>query len=309
MDVLRKYFILGYVLFLLLLIGLQFTPEINGAKRWYRFPGLSFQPTEVLKGFFILTLASVAARFDKQPATLFFALLGAACPILLLVFSEPDLGTTILYFVTFFTILLIAMPSNKWIIGLTAFAVSISTLLFYILVYHFNWLERLGLREYQFARIFAWLNPGSNPNASYQVDLSLLAVGSGQLTGQTRDIYIPESHTDMIFSTMANRFGFIGVSILLFLFLFLIQVLIRLALELETSFSRYALSGFAIYFAFNIFQNIAMTIGVMPLTGIPLPFISYGGSSVLGNFIAIGLILAIIRHEKNQVYRDRFHDE
>ncbi|EUJ19867.1 FtsW/RodA/SpoVE family cell cycle protein [Listeria aquatica] len=294
----RKWLWLIYLLFILLLLGLRFTTETNGARRWYKLLGFSFQPTEILKSFFILALAAVAVRYEKKPAKQILALIVTAVPILFFIFREPDLGSAIVYFVTFFAILLIANASRKWIFALLLSAFTIFSAIFYVIFYHLEWLQLVGIEPYQFARILSWIDPSSDPSASYQVGLSMIAVGSGGIIGRSSQIYIPESHTDMIFSTIANQFGFIGVSVLLFIFLLLIQVLIRLALDAKNSFSVYAYTGFAVYFAFNIFENIAMTIGLMPLTGIPLPFISYGGSSVLGNFIAIGILLAISRYEK-----------
>ncbi|RDX02187.1 FtsW/RodA/SpoVE family cell cycle protein [Listeria kieliensis] len=294
----RKWLWLIYPIFILLLIGLQFTTETNGARRWYKLLGFSFQPTEILKSFFILALAAVAVRYEKKPAKQILALTLTAVPILFLIFREPDLGSTIVYFVTFFAILLIANASRKWIFTLLLSAFTVFSAIFYVVFYHLEWLRVVGLEPYQFARILSWIDPSSDPSASYQVNLSLVAVGSGGMSGRSGQIYIPESHTDMIFSTIANQFGFIGASLLLFLFLLFIQVLIRFALDAKTRFSVYIYTGFAVYFAFNIFENIAMTIGLMPLTGIPLPFISYGGSSVLGNFIAIGILLAVSRYEK-----------
>ncbi|WP_163655659.1 FtsW/RodA/SpoVE family cell cycle protein [Listeria sp. PSOL-1] len=301
----RKHIIWIYVLMLILLVGIiipnPLVPDINGAKRWYRILGFSLQPSEIIKSFFILVLAHFAANKHVNLKRQQFILTVLIIPVLLLLFKQPDLGTTIVYFVTAFAIVLLAMKSVKWILGICSLlAVSFSVFM-YLVIYHVEWLEKIGLHKYQFARIYTWLDPASDPNGAYQVNLSLQAIGSGQLTGYGgKQLYIPESHTDMIFSAIANHFGFIGVSILLLIFILFIQRLIMVSLQMKNMFSSYVFAGFAVLYAFNIFENIAMSVELMPLTGIPLPFLSYGGSSVLGNFIALGIMLAVIRDDKMQ---------
>lgn len=301
MAFIRKHIIWFYSAAVLLLLGIvlnvPFAQEVNGATRWYRLGGFSLQPSELVKGIFILVLAHFAAKYEKKPIKQLLIVGGLACPILLLLYKQPDLGTTIVYLVTMLTILLIANKSWKLIASLIlAGILSVSGFLF-LLLNHMEWLEAIGFKKYQFARIFTWLDPASDPNGAYQVNLSLKAVGSGLLTGRNGNMYIPESHTDMIFSAIAHQFGFIGVSLLLIVFIFFIKILIETALNMKKSFSSILFAGFAMCFAFNIFENIAMSIGLMPLTGIPLPFISYGGSSILGNMICIGIMLAVIRYD------------
>lgn len=300
-DFIRKHIFWFYGAAVVLLLGIvlkvPFTQEVNGATRWYRFAGFSLQPSEVIKGVFVLAMAHFAAKYEKTPVKQLLVMGGLALPILLLLYKQPDLGTTIVYFVTMLTIMLIANRSWKLIAGIISAAVLSVSLFLFLLLNHMEWLEMFGFKRYQFARIFTWLDPASDPNGAYQVNLSMKAIGSGMLSGRNGSVYIPESHTDMIFSTIGNQFGFIGVSILLIVFILFIKELIEAGLNMKKSFSMYLFAGFAMCFAFNIFENIAMSIGLMPLTGIPLPFISYGGSSVFGNMICIGIMLAVIRYD------------
>ncbi|WP_439442893.1 FtsW/RodA/SpoVE family cell cycle protein [Listeria aquatica] len=297
----RKHVFWFYGGAIILLLGIvlkvPFTQEVNGATRWYRLAGFSLQPSELVKGIFVFVMAHFAAKYEKNPVKQFFVLASLGLPVLLLLYKQPDLGTTIVYFVTAFTILLVANKSWKWIVGITTTAVLSVSFFLFLLLNHMEWLEMLGFKKYQFARIFTWLDPASDPDGAYQVNLSLRAIGSGMLTGRNGNVYIPESHTDMIFSSIGNQFGFIGVSCLLIVFILFIKVLIEAGLTMKKSFSTYLFAGFAMCFAFNIFENIAMSIGLMPLTGIPLPFISYGGSSILGNMICTGIMLAVIRSD------------
>lgn len=295
------YFYGGVLLFLLiLLIPNPLAPVLNGARRWYRFAGFSLQPSEIFKSFFILLLAHIAIKYEKQSWKQKGIMLLAGIPILLLIFKQPDLGTTIVYGITAFVILLFTIKSATWIIGLIIGMLSSVFLFGYVLLKHVVWLEKVGLHPYQFRRIYAWLDPENNPNDAYQVNLSLKSIGSGTLSGNHASgttMYIPESHTDMVFSTIGNQFGFIGVSLLLCIFMLFLLQIVSAAMQMKRPFSMLVLTGFATMYAFNIFENIAMVIGLMPLTGIPLPFISYGGSSVLGNMIALGIMFAVINED------------
>ncbi|EAE7685137.1 FtsW/RodA/SpoVE family cell cycle protein [Listeria monocytogenes] len=311
-EFLRHHAIWLYVIMVITLLGIlipnPLVQNINGATRWYRFAGLSFQPSEVVKSIFIFVLAHFAVKYQAQKWKQLGILTVLTGIVLLLIMKQPDLGTTIVYGVTALAIILLAIKSTKLIVGIITLILTAATVGMYVVVYHISLLEKIGFHAYQFSRIQTWLDPTTDPDAVYQLNLSMKAVGSGMMTGSSgTNAYIPESHTDMIFSTIGHQFGFVGVSLLLILFMVLIHQLIMAALLMKNTFSSLVLAGFAVSFAFNIFENIGMTVGLMPLTGIPLPFISYGGSAVLGNFIAVGVVLAIIRsdadliEEKNQL--------
>ncbi|WP_036065531.1 FtsW/RodA/SpoVE family cell cycle protein [Listeria grandensis] len=308
MTFVRANILWVYLAMVILLVGIlipnPLVSTINGATRWYQFPGISLQPSEVAKSMFIIVIAHFAAKYERVIWKQLLITWSLVAVILLLIMRQPDLGTTIVYFVSAFTISILALKSTKLIITILASLVVAVSGGLYLVVYHVTLLEKIGFKSYQFRRIHTWLDPASDPNSFYQVDRSLKAIGSGTMSGNnSSSVYIPESHTDMIFSTIANQFGFIGASLLLILFMLFIHQLIIAALHMKNSFSTYVIAGFAMMFAFNIFENIAMTIGLMPLTGIPLPFISYGGSSTLGNMIALGTILAVIKNDDTSLSR------
>ena len=154
-------------------------------------------------------------------------------------------------------------------------------------------------------RIQAWQEPHLYPDESRQVIQSMLAIGSGQLTGKgvaNYEVYIPERHTDMIFTAIAEQFGFVGSSVVIILYFLLIYRIIQIALECRDPFGTYLCVGIVGMFAYQIFQNIGMSIQLLPLTGLPLPFLSYGGTSLLVYMAAIGLILNIRSRQKTYMF-------
>jgi rod shape determining protein RodA len=167
-------------------------------------------------------------------------------------------------------------------------------------------LKFTGLKPYQFKRIYSWLDPHTyQSREGYQLVKSLLAIGSGQTSGKgfgNREVYMPESHSDFIFSTLGEEFGFIGGSIIISLFFLLIYQITRIGLDTKNPFYSYICVGVISMIAFHVFQNIGMTIGLLPITGIPLPFISYGGSSLLSNMMAIGIVLSVRYHYKKYMF-------
>lgn len=166
--------------------------------------------------------------------------------------------------------------------------------------------EYLKVKTYQFGRIYAWIDPESYQSEyGYHLIKSLRAIGSGMLTGKGfsgREVYIPESHTDFIFSVIGEEYGFVGGSVVISLFFLLIYHLIKTALDTNDPFNTYISAGVISMVTFHVFQNIGMTIQLLPITGIPLPFISYGGSSLMGNMLAMGLIYGIHYHHKTYMF-------
>lgn len=178
---------------------------------------------------------------------------------------------------------------------------------FYFVLWQPDLLEKyLGVKQYQFGRIYSWLDPYNYQSSEgYQLTKSMLAIGSGQTIGKglaNRDVYLPESQTDFIFSVIGEEFGFIGASVLISLFFLLIYHITKVGMETKNKFYTYICVGIISMITFHVFQNIGMTIGVLPITGIPLPFISYGGSSLMGNMLGIGLIFSIRYHYKKYMF-------
>jgi rod shape determining protein RodA len=166
----------------------------------------------------------------------------------------------------------------------------------------------LGFQSYQFARIDTWLHPATDTSGDgYQTYQSLKAIGSGQLTGNgwgALKVYVPVRESDMIFSVIGESFGFIGGALLIALYFGLIYLLVRATFRAQSAFYAYIATGVVMLVLFHVFENIGMSIGLLPLTGIPLPFISQGGSSLIGNLIGVGLVLSISYQKKNTTFTE-----
>ena len=167
-------------------------------------------------------------------------------------------------------------------------------------------LSHLGFASYQFSRIDTWLNPASNTSdQGYQLWQSMKAIGSGGVFGTGFDVsrvYVPVRESDMIFSVIGENFGFIGSLILILLYFMLIYQMIRVTFDTKNVFYAYISTGVIMMILFHTFENIGMSIGLLPLTGIPLPFVSQGGSALIGNMIGIGLIMSMRYHNKSYMF-------
>lgn len=291
-------------------------PVINGAKSWFRAPGIgSLQPSEFFKVFLILALARVIVdHHEKNHFKTIQSDFWLLCKIgivtgapLFLVMQQPDLGTSLVFIAIMLGMIFISGITWKILLPIFGVGIALVSTIFYFVIWHPDVLEKyLGVKEYQFGRIYSWLDPYNySSGAGYQLTKSLLAIGSGETSGKgfgTREVYLPESHTDFIFSIVGEEFGFIGASILISLFFLLIYHITRVGMETKNDFYTYICVGVISMITFHVFQNIGMTIGVLPITGIPLPFISYGGSSLMGNMLAISLIFSIRYHYKKYMF-------
>lgn len=310
---------LGLLLLAFLIIAPQgIAPVINGAKSWYRVPGLgSLQPSEFVKVFLILALSKIIEDHHeknqiKTIQTDFWLLIkiGLVTGVpLLLVMQQPDLGTSLVFIAIMLGMIFISGVTWKILVPIFTFGTALVSTIFYFVLWKPEVLEKyLGVKEYQFGRIYSWIDPYNYSSTSgYHLTKSLLAIGSGETSGKgfgTREVYLPESHTDFIFSIVGEEFGFIGASILISLFFLLIYHITRVGMETKNQFYTYICVGVISMITFHVFQNIGMTIGLLPITGIPLPFISYGGSSLMGNMLAISLIFSIRYHHKKYMFSE-----
>ena len=289
-----------YFIFCVLLIGLLILPEtsitpiINGAKSWYSFGPVSIQPSEFMKVILILALAKSVSNhnrftFNKSFQTdlvLFFKIIGISmiCAIII-------------------GIMLVSGITWRILAPLFIVAFVFGGTIILAIIYKPTLIESLlGVKMYQMGRINSWLDPYSySAGDGYHLTESLKAIGSGQLFGKGfnhGEVYIPENHTDFIFSVVGEEMGFIGAVVLLLIFLALIFHLIRLATKVESPFSKIFIIGYVSLLVFHILQNIGMTIQLLPITGIPLPFISYGGSSLWSLMVGIGVVLSIHFHQR-----------
>lgn len=277
---------------LLLIAVLVFGKEIKGAKSWIIFGPVRFQPSEIVKIGFILTFAK---QLEKKEGTLdtikgIIPLILYMIPILGLILLQPDFGTALVFVFFSFFMLYAAGMNYKFILGAGALGIlSAPALWFYY------------LKSYQKHRIMVFFNPELDPlGTGYHVIQSKIAIGSGQFLGkglfqgtQNNLGFIPERHTDFIFSVIGEELGLLGSIIIILLFLWLIMRCMYIAKISKDSYGKYITVGVMAMFLFHVLENIGMTIGIMPVTGIPLPFISYGGSSLLTNMISIGLVLNV----------------
>ncbi len=320
-DQLRKltWYAYGFGIFLLGLLIVappSIAPVINGAKSWFRVPAMgSLQPSEFVKIFLILALSRVIddhhqKNLEKTLQSDFWLLIkmGIVTGVpLLLVMQQPDLGTSLVFLAILLGMIFISGISWKLLTPLFTAGAALASTILYFVIWKPEILEKyLGVKQYQFGRIYSWLDPYNfQSSAGYQLTKSLLAIGSGQTAGKGyghREVYLPESHTDFIFSIVGEEFGFIGASVLISLFFLLVYHITKVGMETKNNFYTYICVGVISMITFHVFQNIGMTIGVLPITGIPLPFISYGGSALMGNMLGLGLIFSIRYHYKKYMF-------
>lgn len=304
-----------FLLFLLIIAPESIAPVINGAKNWFKVPGIgSLQPSEFVKIFIILALAKVIEdHHQKNPVKTmssdFWLLikLGVVTMVPLLLIIKQDLGTSLVFIAILLGMIFISGITWKLLVPIFSVGTALISVIFYFVLLKPEILEKyLGVKQYQFSRIYSWLDPYNfQSSAGYQLTRSLLAIGSGQTGGKgygNREVYLPESHTDFIFSVVGEEYGFIGASVLVSLFFLLIYHITKVGMETKNNFYTYICVGVISMITFHVFQNIGMTIGVLPITGIPLPFISYGGSSLMGNMLGLGLIFSIRYHYKKYMF-------
>ncbi|MGE8207088.1 FtsW/RodA/SpoVE family cell cycle protein [Heyndrickxia sp. NPDC080065] len=324
----RKLSFYFYGFGILLLIGLIVAPHCidngclvprkNGATSWYVLPGLGqIQPSEFMKTFLILAVSSIIASHNekftiKTLKTDLYLLLKVGLITALplgLIMKQPDLGTGLVFIAIVGGLVLISGISWKIIVPLYSSILVIGGTILYFVIWAPDFLVKyLKVKSYQFDRIYAWLYPENYPDESWHLLLSLTAIGSGEISGKglfNKEVYLPERHTDFIFSVIGEEYGFIGASIVICLYFFLIYHLTKTAIITKIPFNSYVCAGVICMITFHVFQNIGMTIQVLPITGIPLPFISYGGSSLMGNMLALGIIFSIRFHHKEYMFSSK----
>lgn len=291
-HVLKQVALPLYVITLILLLGVMFFGHSTmGAQRWIRLGPVIFQPSEFSKVFIIVCLA---AFLDKQAGSLehWKEYLPAGLFLLapfVLVLRQPDLGTALVFGAIGFSMFWVCGFKTRWIAWMTGVLICLSPL-----IWHF-------LHEYQRNRIRVFLNPELDPfGAGYHVIQSKIAIGSGLLLGkgwmqgtQSQLNFLPENHTDFIFAVAGEEFGFIGAVVILLLYLILIWRGLTIALNAEDRFGMLLATGITGMYLFHVLVNIGMTAGIMPVTGVPLPFLSYGVSSLTTNMLLTGLLLNI----------------
>ena len=295
----RNFFFLNnkffyWLLIILLVVTYVMGLEVKGSKRWIDLYFFNFQPSEFLKIFFILfmgyyltTKSQVTDKFSKFINGFLFFLIPTV-----IIFKQPDLGNAAVFLVIYLTMLLFSNTSKKYILYLIAF---------FLFMIPTGW---FFLKSYQKERLISFINPHLDPQGNaYNMIQSTITVGSGKFFGrglglgtQSRFYFLPENHTDFAFASLVEQFGLFGSLIVIVLYLIIIINLIKRILhyffqgDVESQRSYIILIGFLIYFVFQVVVNIGMNIGLFPVAGVALPFISYGGSSLVALMVGIALL-------------------
>lgn len=314
-DLFKNFTIPLYSIGLVLLLAVEFFGvERNGSQRWIGIvreapaKDILFQPSEFVKIFVVLALAHLLVYLTKENTERTFKedwilvgkVLAVGLPPFFLILVQPDLGTALVIASVILTMLLMAGVSWK-IFAILGSAVT--AFLAIMVWFHNNFFELFTevVPSHQLDRIYGWLDPESDPRGvGFQLLNALQGIGSGQLFGSgftegavSKSGFVPEVHTDFIFTVIGEEFGFIGATILIIIYFLLFYRMIIIAFSCNNLFGTYIVTGVIGLMVFQIFQNIGMTIGLMPITGLALPFISYGGSALLTNMIAIGIVLNV----------------
>ena len=292
-------YIIGIILLGLLLI---FGTPVNNAKCWFTIPGIgTFQPSEFMKIFLIITLSTMINKFNtehKNPKCIdeFIFIIKIIFVILIpsiLTFLQPDTGVVLIYLLITFIMLFISGIRYRWfILAITVLTLAIGSVVTIYFIDKDLFIKIFGTSFFlRIDRLLDW-----SSSSGYQLENGLSAIGSGGLLGyglNNTPIYFPEPQTDFIFAVYASNFGFIGSSILILLIAIFDIKLILLALKTKKNINKYIISGILGMLIYQQVQNIGMTIGLLPITGITLPFISYGGSSLLSYMLMLGFIFNI----------------
>lgn len=280
----------------------------TGSRNWFRITGnLTFQPAELMKIAFIMMLALVVTshnvKHKNRTLTTDWELIGkmlaVTLPVVGLVLAQKDFGTMLVFLAIFGGVFLMSGISWRIIIPALAIMVILAGGVLFLVMTDTgrDILTHIGFQEYQFKRIDSWLDPFHDIQGdSMQQAYGMMAIGSGQMVGKgfnVSDVYVPVRESDMIFTVIGENFGFIGSAFVILLYFLLIYQMIKVCYDTNNEFYTYISSGIIMMLLFHVFENIGANIGLLPLTGIPLPFISQGGSSILSNMIGIGLVLSM----------------
>ncbi|TNM42754.1 rod shape-determining protein RodA [Nocardioides albidus] len=285
----------GYLLAVLgLVLVLVMGSTVNGSRSWLMIGGMSLQPSELAKLAVVVGMALVVAersegRWRDRVGTsdVLLMLLVAGVPAVLIL-AQPDLGTMLVLTATVFGVIAASGAHRRWLGLLAGGGVAAAVLA----------VSSGMLKEYQVDRFLAFTNPALDPKgAGYNVEQARIAVGNGGLFGQglfhgsqTQSGFVPEQHTDFVFTVAGEELGLAGAALIVGLLGVVLWRALRIASRTDDVFGRIAAAGIACWFGFQAFQNVGMCLGIMPVTGVPLPFVSYGGSSMFAGMLAVGLL-------------------
>ena len=304
-NIIVRFSTLAYMIIIGLLIGVLFTKPISGASSWFKIrENVAFQPSEIGKVITILFLAFLMNKMQLRGRSeinkiwkLVIVLIFAVLPVLLII-KEPDYGTAIAYMTAILFMIFTSGINKKYIIA-TLIIIAIVTPIAYA-----------NLPDHALSRIDTFLHPEKDPRgAGYNLNQSKLAIGAGEIFGmglfkgnQTQLGFLHPKTTDFIFSVIGEEMGFIATCTITILYIVLVTKSIYIAKTAKDNIGSYIAIGIAGIFFFHMAENIGMTIGLLPITGVPLPFVSYGGSSLITNFICIGLLLNISSRRQKAIF-------
>ena len=267
--------------------------EINGARAWIPLPGgLQIQPAEIAKISIILGISMLLSErthnSDEPSNRDVLKALGVAGLPILLIMVQPDVGTVFIISASVVTIIAVSGASTRWVVGLILAAI----------IGGFGAVQTGVVNDYQLKRLQSFVDPSADTQgAGYQLRQARITVGSGGFFGtglfegpQTNGRFVPEQQTDFIFTVAGEQLGFLGSGFIIFLLLLVLMRAFAIARRSTDPYGTLVCTGVIAWFAFQIFENIGMTLGLMPMTGVPLPFLSYGGSSMFANLIGFGLL-------------------
>lgn len=304
-ELIARFSSVFYGIFLVLLIAVLFTSPVNGASSWFDIGFFSFQPAEFAKIFVILFLATTIHKIQQdgksqinKPTKLLIVAIVVLVPVFLIV-KQPDYGTAAAFIVATILMLISSGIDKKYII-VSAMLVVVAVPLIYMFI----------LPEHAKQRIDIFLNPESDPRgAGYNIIQSKLAIGAGGLTGmglfkgnQTQLGFLYPKTTDFIFSVIGEEMGFVIAGTIIILYVFLVTKSLYVAKTAKDDLGSLIAMGISGIFLFHMVENIGMVMGLLPITGVPLPFISYGGSSLITNFMCIGLLLNISSKRQKTIF-------
>lgn len=311
-------YLFGLGVFLLIAVLIFYDRGVaaqTGAKSWFSFGPITFQPSEVMKPAFVLMLSRVVTLHNtnyehttENDWRLIGKMLAWTAPVAVLLIAQHDFGTTLVFLAMFSGIVLVSGVTWKIIAPIGGGALLVGGSALYMATQ--SWgkvlLRHVGFQQYQFARIDSWLNPsGATSGDSYQIWQAMKAIGSGQMTGNglgNLKVVVPVQESDMIFSVIGETMGFLGAAALVLLYFLLIYQMIRVTFETKNEFYAYISTGVIMMIMFHVLENIGMNIGLLPLTGIPLPFVSQGGSFLLANMLSVGMVLSMRFHHQSYMF-------
>ncbi|OGG16246.1 hypothetical protein A3D77_02180 [Candidatus Gottesmanbacteria bacterium RIFCSPHIGHO2_02_FULL_39_11] len=281
-----------YILCLVFLLSSFLGSTIRGSHRWIEIFGTQFQPSEFIKPFMILIFSALFSRFKPTSVSGVLRNLAVFLPFFIIIFRQPDLGNAIVFLFFFLSLIIAAGLPWKWF-----FAV----LLIFIVLAPSFWLV---MHNYQRQRIITFLNPEHDPLGSgYNTIQAVISIGSGGLTGlglgkgtQSRLLFLPEYHTDFVFASLVEELGFLGGFMTLLFYTMLLLRIVWIGFHSQVSYGWYFTLGLFSQLFIQIVINIGMNMGLLPITGITLPLISYGGSSIISTFIGLGFLISIKRY-------------